>query len=95
MSQITQTFVRQKERYLDLAKLSGITRYELNKNSPILFQEPFEQMSDIFKEKLSSSEVAHLNRTLRKIDMDLFLPHLLEMILLNVKHAKENVTSMR
>lgn len=52
-------------------------------------------MSDVFKEKLSSSEVAHLNRALRKIDMDLFLPHLLEMILLNVKHAKENVTSMR
>ena len=52
-------------------------------------------MPDFFKEKLSSSDVAQLNRVLRKIDMDLFLPHLLEMILLNVKHAKENITSMR
>ena len=52
-------------------------------------------MSDIFKEKLSSSDVAQLNRILRKIDMDLFLPLLLEMVLLNVKHAKENIVSMR
>lgn len=57
-------------------------------------QEPFEQMSDIFKEKLSSSDLAQLNRILRKIDMDLFLPRLLEMVLLNVKHAKENIVSM-
>ena len=59
-----------------------------------LLQEPFEQMSDIFKEKLSSSDVAQLNRTLRKIDMDSFLPRLLEMILLKVKHAKESDVSM-
>ena len=52
-------------------------------------------MSDVFKEKLSSSDVAQLNRILRKIDMDLFLPRLLEMVLLNVKHAKENIVSMR
>ena len=52
-------------------------------------------MSDIFKEKLSSSDVAQLNRTLRKIDMDSFLPRLLEMILLKVKHAKESDVSMR
>ena len=67
---------------------------KFNKSST-LFQEPFEQMSDIFKEKLSSSDVAQLNRILRKIDMDLFLPRLLEMVLLNVKHAKENIVSMR
>ena len=60
-----------------------------------LFQEPFEQMPDVFKEKLSSTDVAHLNRVLRKIDMDLFLPRLLEMILLKVKHAEENVATMR
>ena len=64
-------------------------------NSTTLFQEPFEHMSDIFKEKLSSSDLAQLNRVLRKIDMDVFLPRLLEMILLNVKHAKENIVSMR
>ena len=52
-------------------------------------------MSDIFKEKLSSSDVAQLNRTFRKIDMDSFLPRLLEMILLNLKHAKESDLSMR
>ena len=67
---------------------------KFNKSST-LFQEPFEQMSDIFKEKLSSSDLAQLNRILRKIDMDLFLPRLLEMVLLNVKHAKENIVSMR
>lgn len=61
----------------------------------VLFQEPFEQMSVIFKEKLSSSALAHLNRVLRKIDMDQFMPHLLEMILLKVKHADENVATMR
>ena len=53
-------------------------------------------MSDIFKEKLRSSEVAaQLNDKLRKIDMDSFLPQLLEMILLKVKHAKESDVSMR
>ena len=53
-------------------------------------------MPDIFKKKLSSSaDVAELNRILRKIDMDVFLPRLLEMILLNVKHAEENIVSMR
>ena len=71
-----------------------VNSYKFNKYST-LFQEPFEQMSDIFKEKLSSSDVAQLNRILRKIDMDLFLPQLLEMVLLNVKHAKENIVSMR
>ena len=60
-----------------------------------LFQEPFNQMPDVFKETLRSSDVAHLNRVLRKIDMELFLPRLLEMILLKVKHAKENVATMR
>ena len=71
-----------------------VSSSKVNKSST-LFQEPFEQMSDIFKEKLSSSDVAQLNRILRKIDMDLFLPRLLEMVLLNVKHVKENIVSMR
>ena len=53
-------------------------------------------MPDIFKKKLSSSaDVGKLNRILRNIDMDVFLPRLLEMILLNVKHAEENIVSMR
>jgi len=52
-------------------------------------------MPEMFKEKLSSSDMAHLNRVLRKIDMDVFLPHLLETILLNVKHAEENIATMR
>ena len=52
-------------------------------------------MSDIFKEKLSSKDVAQLYDTLRKIHMDSFLPRLLEMILLKVKHAKESDVSMR
>ena len=59
------------------------------------FQEPFEEMSDVFKVKLSSSAAAHLNRVLRKIDMEHFLPQLLEMILLKVKHADENIADMR
>ncbi|KAK2553290.1 E3 ubiquitin-protein ligase rnf213-alpha [Acropora cervicornis] len=45
-------------------------------------QEPFEEMPEFLKGKLSSSDAAHLNRVLRKIDMELFLPRLLEMILL-------------
>ncbi|XP_068735057.1 LOW QUALITY PROTEIN: E3 ubiquitin-protein ligase rnf213-alpha-like [Montipora capricornis] len=57
-------------------------------------QEPFEEMSDVFKVKLSSSVAGHLNRVLRKIDMEHFLPQLLEMILLKVKHADENVADM-
>ena len=52
-------------------------------------------MSDVFKVKLSSSVAGHLNRVLRKIDMEHFLPQLLEMILLKVKHADENVADMR
>ena len=68
---------------------------KLRKSSTLL-QEPFEQMSDIFKEKLSSKEVRQqLYGTLRKIHMDSFLPRLLEMILLKVKHAKESDVSMR
>lgn len=57
-------------------------------------QEPVEEMSDVFKVKLSSSVAGHLNRVLRKIDMEHFLPQLLEMILLKVKHADENVADM-
>ena len=52
-------------------------------------------MPDVFKERLSSSDLAHLNRVLRKIDMELFLPPLLEMILLNVKKDGENISTMR
>ena len=37
---------------------------------------------------------AHLNRVLRKIDMELFLPLLMEVILLKVKYAKENIADM-
>ena len=66
-----------------------------NKTAYLLFQETFEEMPEFFKEKLSSSVAAHLNRVLRKIDMDLFLPLLLEMILLKVKHAEENIADMR
>ncbi|XP_068731195.1 E3 ubiquitin-protein ligase rnf213-alpha-like [Montipora capricornis] len=57
-------------------------------------QEPFEEMSDVFKVKLSSIVAGHLNRVLRNIDMEHFLPQLLEMILLKVKHADENVADM-
>ncbi|XP_074628909.1 E3 ubiquitin-protein ligase rnf213-alpha-like isoform X2 [Acropora palmata] len=57
-------------------------------------QEPFEEMPGFLKTKLSSSDAAHLNRVLRKIDMEQFLPLLLEMILLNVKHAEENIAEM-
>ena len=59
------------------------------------FQEPFEEMPEFFKGKLSKSDAGHLNRVLRKIDMELFLPRLLEMILLKVKHAEENTADMR
>ena len=52
-------------------------------------------MPDVFKERLSSSDLAHLNRVLRKIDMDLFLPQLLEIILLNVKKHGESISTMR
>ena len=59
------------------------------------FQEPFEQLSDVFKEKLGSSEKTRLNRVLRKIDMDIFLPQLLQIILLNVKKDGETISTMR
>ena len=66
-----------------------------NKTAYLLSQDTFEEMPESFKEKLSSSVAAHLNRVLRKIDMDLFLPLLLEMILLKVKHAEENIADVR
>ncbi|PFX19443.1 E3 ubiquitin-protein ligase RNF213 [Stylophora pistillata] len=56
--------------------------------------EPFEQLPDVFKEKLSTSEQASLNRVLRKIDMDIFLPQLLQIILLNVKKDGETISTM-
>ena len=52
-------------------------------------------MPEVFKEKLGSSDLAHLNRVLRNIDMDLLLPQLLEMILLNVEKNDENISTMR
>ena len=58
------------------------------------FQEPFEQLSDVFKEELGSREKANLNRELRKIDMDIFLPQLLQIILLNVKKDGETISTM-
>ena len=68
----------------------------LNKNFlGILFQEPFEQLPDVFKEKLRSSEKGSLNSVLRKIDMDIFLPQLLQIILLNVKKDGETISTMR
>ncbi|XP_068759451.1 E3 ubiquitin-protein ligase rnf213-alpha-like isoform X4 [Montipora capricornis] len=57
-------------------------------------QEPFEEMPEFLKGKLSPTDAAHLNRVLRKIDIERLLPFLLEMILLNVKHAKENIAEM-
>ena len=63
--------------------------------SGIFFQEPFEQLSDVFKEKLGLSEKARLNRVLRKIDIDVFLPQLLQIILLNVKKDGETISTMR
>ena len=59
------------------------------------FQEPFEQLSDVFKEKLGSSEKARLNRVLRKIDIDMFLPQLLQIILLNVEKDGATISTMR
>ena len=59
------------------------------------FQEPFEEMPEFFKGRLTSNDASHLNRVLRKIDMERFLPLLLEMILLKVKHAEENTADMR
>ena len=61
----------------------------------IFFQEPFEQLSDVFKEKLGLSEKTRLNRVLRKIDMDIFLPQLVQIILLNVKKDGETISTMR
>ena len=77
---------------LTTGKKTANVRYAI---SFISFQEPFEEMPEFLKGKLSSSDAAHLNRVLRKIDMELFLPRLLEMILLKVKHAEENIADMR
>lgn len=57
-------------------------------------QEPFEEMRDIFKEKLSKSEQSSLNRALRGIDMNIFLPILVEIILLNIPKEDENICTM-
>ena len=61
----------------------------------LIFQEPFEQLPDVFKEKLGSSEKTRLDSVLRKTDMDIFLPQLLQIILLNVKKDGETISTMR
>ena len=77
--------------------MSELVRSTLKKTvfGNFFFQEPFEQLLDVFKEKLSSSEKTRLNRMLRKIDMDIFLPQLLQIILLNVKKDGETISTMR
>ena len=77
--------------------MSELVRSTLKKTvfGNFFFQEPFEQLLDVFKEKLSSSEKTKLNRMLRKIDMDIFLPQLLQIILLNVKKDGERISTMR
>ena len=77
--------------------MSELVRSTLKKTvfGNFFFQEPFEQLLDVFKEKLSSSEKTRLNRMLRKIDMDIFLPQLLQIILLNVKKDGERISTMR
>ena len=77
--------------------MSELVRSTLKKTvfGNFFFQEPFEQLLDVFKEKLSSSEKTRLNRMLRKIDMNIFLPQLLQIILLNVKKDGERISTMR
>ena len=77
--------------------MSELVRSTLKKTvfGNFFFQEPFEQLLDVFKEKLSSIEKTRLNRMLRKIDMDIFLPQLLQIILLNVKKDGERISTMR
>ena len=75
--------------------MSSSDPFKTNPFWEFLFQEPFEQLPDVFKEKLSSSEKASLNRVLRKVDMDIFLPQLLQIILLNVKKDGETISTMR
>ncbi|XP_022801883.1 E3 ubiquitin-protein ligase rnf213-alpha-like [Stylophora pistillata] len=58
-------------------------------------QEPFEQLSDAFKKKLTSQEQASLSGVLQEIAMDIFLPQLLQIILLNVPKDGEKIATMR
>ncbi|XP_022800358.1 E3 ubiquitin-protein ligase rnf213-alpha-like [Stylophora pistillata] len=76
---------------LALWRLMALERAKIKSRNK---QEPFEQLPDVFKEKLSTSEQASLNRVLRKIDMDIFLPQLLQIILLNVKKDGETISTM-
>ncbi|RMX46188.1 hypothetical protein pdam_00007847 [Pocillopora damicornis] len=76
---------------LALWRLMALERAKIKSRNK---QEPFEQLSDVFKEKLGSGEKANLNRELRKIDMDIFLPQLLQIILLNVKKDGETISTM-
>ncbi|XP_022796393.1 E3 ubiquitin-protein ligase rnf213-alpha-like isoform X3 [Stylophora pistillata] len=76
---------------LALWRLMALERAKIKSRNK---QEPFEQMPEVFKEKLSSSEQASLNRVLRKIDMDIFLPQLLQIILLDVKKYGETISTM-
>ncbi|XP_022803330.1 E3 ubiquitin-protein ligase rnf213-alpha-like isoform X2 [Stylophora pistillata] len=74
-----------------LWRLMALERAKINSRNE---QEPFEQLSDAFKKKLSTKEQTTLSRVLRKIDMDIFLPQLLQIILLNVKKDGETISTM-
>nr|XP_058970756.1 E3 ubiquitin-protein ligase rnf213-alpha-like [Pocillopora verrucosa] len=76
---------------LALWRLMALERAKIKSRNK---QEPFEQLPDVFKEKLRSSEKGSLNSVLRKIDMDIFLPQLLQIILLNVKKDGETISTM-
>ena len=51
-------------------------------------------MPEVFKVKLTANEKGNLSHAMRKINLNVFLPELLELIELKIKHEEENVQDM-
>lgn len=48
-------------------------------------QDPFEQISDTFKQVMSRAQLMKFSSGMRRIDLDCFVSEVLELILLNLR----------
>ena len=53
------------------------------------FQDPFEDISESFKEEMPRDTIALLSAALKRMDVDLFLRRVIEVISLRLVHEEE------
>ena len=59
------------------------------------FQDPFKEISESFKEEMPRDTIALLSAALKKMDVDLFLRRMIEVISLQLVYEEERNREMR